>query len=124
MKRKIERSGAGVSITEVEERVVPEDCIVCPFSPCCYKYIKPEICKLLKDEIDEEVEKRGFYQSPPEESIDIFRVLSVWDWKNGYKEYVYKKVKSVVGIGGYYVVSVEPATKEEWENFQLQEEER
>jgi len=112
----------------IYERTVEGDiCIGCcwrPMGGSCllWKYRSPDICKIIKEEFDK-WEPNG-YQSPPEISVSIIRVLSQWDFNTKFKGYNYYRITSIVDINGYRIKSIKPATKAEWLAYLQKEKEK
>ena len=108
---------------------VCRDCSWKPFGGSClvWKYLSPEICKQIKEEIDK-IPIRG-YQSPPLESVNVVRVLCGFDYSVDPEieptgtYYKYSKVKSVMRVKEWITISSIQITKEEYEAFIKEEEE-
>lgn len=124
-KRKIERSSAGITIKYKKAEKVQDICIGCPYYTYCYKYLNPELCKTIKDDIYKDFEKKKPYHSPPEETVTIVRVLcghgKTTEGQNECYYYRYYRVKSILDINGFRIISKRTSTQDDWINYELNE---
>lgn len=86
-----------------------------------WKYISPEICKQLNDEIDN-IPLRA-HQSLPLESVNVIRVLCGFNYsadpeiKPTGTYYKYSKIHSIMKGGEWITISRESITRGEYEAF-------
>lgn len=109
--------------------IICRGCSWKPYGGSCliWKYLSPEICRLLKEDSDRTPLRT--YQSPQLESVNVVRVLCGFDYSTDPEieptgiHYKYSKVKSVMKVGEWITISSIQITREEYEVFIKEEEE-
>lgn len=110
--------GEKIVYEEVTKQEVCNGCIWNPIGGSClvYKYRNPEACVKMRELLENTPDH--FQTNLPFEEITVGKIVSLWDFKTGKKEFSYYKAKARIDWNGCWIVWTKQISKTKYERFQ------